>query len=129
MCYISSLETNKRTSFMPQRNQLFQVPPYAIEETLKLLGQNLRIARKRRRLSIAQVAEKIGTGVRAVSDAEKGKSSTAVSIYMALLWVYDFLGNMKDVANPLKDPEGLRLAALKESRNGRLPKAEPDNDF
>jgi transcriptional regulator with XRE-family HTH domain len=114
---------------MPQRNKLFQAPPYVIEKTLKLLGQNLRIARKRRRLSMAQVAEKIGTGVRAVSDAEKGKSSTAVAIYMALLWVYDFLGNMKNVADPLKDPEGVRLAALKEFRNGRLPKAELDNDF
>jgi transcriptional regulator with XRE-family HTH domain len=114
---------------MPQRNKLFQATPYAIEGALKLLGQNLKIARKRRRLSITQVAEKIGTGVRAISDAEKGKSSTAVSIYMALLWVYDFLGNMKDVADPFKDPEGLRLAALKESRNGRLQKAESDNDF
>ncbi|MDR2781526.1 MAG: helix-turn-helix domain-containing protein [Holosporaceae bacterium] len=114
---------------MPQRNQLFQATPYAIEETLKLLGQNLRIARKRRRLSIAQVAEKIGTGVRAISDAEKGKPATAISIYMALLWVYDFLGNMKGVADPLKDLEGLRLAALKESRNDRSLKAELDNDF
>jgi transcriptional regulator with XRE-family HTH domain len=129
MCYTTFPDANRGILFMPQRNQLFQTPPYAIENSLKLLGQNLRIARKRRRLSIALVAEKIGTGVRAVSDAEKGKSSTAVSIYMALMWVYDFLGNMKDVADPLKDSEGLRLAALKESRNGRLPKAELDNDF
>ncbi|GHT92997.1 hypothetical protein FACS1894122_07570 [Alphaproteobacteria bacterium] len=114
---------------MSQRNQLFQTPPYMVDVMLKQLGQNLKIARKRRRLSIAQVAEKIGTGVRAISDAEKGKPSTAISIYMALLWSYDLISDMKDVANPLKDAEGLHLAMQKESRHGRSLKSEMDNDF
>jgi transcriptional regulator with XRE-family HTH domain len=96
---------------------------------LKQLGQNLRIARKRRRLSVAQAAEKIGTGVRAISDAEKGKPSTAISVYAALLWVYDLIDDMKDVASPIKDAEGLHLAMLKESRRGRSLKSEMDNDF
>jgi transcriptional regulator with XRE-family HTH domain len=114
---------------MSQKNQLFQAPPYVVEEVLKHLGQNLRIARRRRRLSITQVAEKIGTGLRVVSDAERGKPSTAIAVYTALLWIYDFLGNMREIASPLADAEGLRLAALRETHGGRLPKSEPDNDF
>jgi cell division protein ZapA (FtsZ GTPase activity inhibitor) len=125
---ILSLEAD-RGQFMSQKNQLFQTPPYAVEEAIKYLGQNLRIARRRRRLSIAQVAEKIGAGVRVISDAEKGKPSTAVAVYTALLWVYDLLENMREVASPLADAEGLRLAALREAHSGRLPKSEPDNDF
>ena len=44
-----------------------------VEQTLKRLGANLRTARIRRRLTREQVARKIGAGIRAVSDAEKGK--------------------------------------------------------
>jgi transcriptional regulator with XRE-family HTH domain len=116
-------------AFMSKNNQLFQALPYAVEEALKRLGQNLKMARTRRRLTIGQVAEKIGTGERAVSDAEKGKPTTAVSTYMALLWIYDLINDMKDVANPLKDEEGLRLALLKETKRGLTLKSELDNDF
>ncbi|MDR0631534.1 MAG: hypothetical protein LBF66_03135 [Holosporales bacterium] len=117
------------TQCMPQNNQLFQAPPYAVERAIKRIGANLRVARKRRKLSIAQVAEKIGAGVRVISDAERGKPSTAISVYMALLWVYDLLGDVSDVASPLKDSEGLRLAALREARGSRSLKADMDNDF
>jgi transcriptional regulator with XRE-family HTH domain len=41
-----------------------------------MLGGNLRTARLRRDLTINEAAEKIGTGSRAVSDAERGKPST-----------------------------------------------------
>ncbi|GAB7140774.1 hypothetical protein RsTz2092_07270 [Deferribacterales bacterium RsTz2092] len=111
---------------MPQTNKLFQTPPYAVEDSLRRIGLNLRIARKRRKLTIAQVAEKIGAGVRAISDAEKGKPSTAISVYIALLWAYDLLCDIKDVASPLKDVEGLHLAELKA---GHSLRTAIDNDF
>jgi transcriptional regulator with XRE-family HTH domain len=51
---------------------------------LKHLGANLRTARIRRRFTREQIAQKIGVGIRAVSDAEKGKPSSSIAIYMAL---------------------------------------------
>jgi len=50
---------------------LTEVPPYAVEGAIKRLGQNLRTARLRRNLTIQEVADRIGTGMRAVADAEK----------------------------------------------------------
>ena len=41
---------------------------------------------------IADVAKRIGTGPRAVMDAEKGKASTGIVVYAGLLWLYDLLG-------------------------------------
>jgi transcriptional regulator with XRE-family HTH domain len=38
-----------------------------VEQALKRLGANLRTARLRRNLTLRAVAEKIGTGARAVS--------------------------------------------------------------
>ena len=49
---------------MVARNKLQEAPPYPIEQSLKHLGKNLRAARQYRHLTIAEVAEKIGTGSR-----------------------------------------------------------------
>ena len=113
---------------MTAKNTLIQAPPYAVEKAIKNLGANLRTARLRRNLTIEEVGEKIGTGPRAVSDAEKGKISTGIAVYTALLWVYDLLGPMNELADPAFDEEGLSLSLSKERARGRA-KAELDNDF
>ncbi|MHB1544490.1 MAG: helix-turn-helix transcriptional regulator [Gammaproteobacteria bacterium] len=104
---------------MSATNQLLKAPPYPVEQALKRLGNNLRTARLRRNYTIEEVAGKIGTGRRAVMDAEKGKASTGVGVYTALLWVYDLLGPLDDLANPVKDEQGLTLASAKEKMRAR----------
>ena len=95
---------------MTARNTMLQVPPYAVERAIKRLGSNLRIARLRRNLTIEEAGEKIGTGPRAVADAEKGKISTGVAVYTALLWAYDLLSPMEELADPAFDEQGLNLS-------------------
>ncbi|MGD9744693.1 MAG: XRE family transcriptional regulator [Dongiaceae bacterium] len=113
---------------MVAKNRLFQAPPYPVEQALKRLGGDLRTARIRRRLTIAEVAQKIGTGPRPVMDAEKGKASTAIAVYVALLWVYDLLQPLNEVANPLEDEQGLRLAAIRQKARVRKSSGL-DSDF
>src|ERR1700674_161769 len=111
---------------MSARNQLLQAPPYPVEQAVTRLGESLRTARIRRNFTIDEVAKKIGTGRRAVMDAEKGKASSGVGIYIALLWVYDLLSQLNDVANPVKDEQGLTLLASKEKTRARKSgKREP----
>ena len=113
---------------MAARNHLLEAPPYPVEQALRRLGANLRTARIRRSLTIDEVAAKIGTGPRAVMDAEKGKASTGIATYTALLWVYDLLQPFESLADPAGDAEGLSLAMARERtrvrRSGGL-----DNDF
>jgi transcriptional regulator with XRE-family HTH domain len=113
---------------MTAKNTLMTAPPYAVEQALKRLGANLRTARLRRNLTIKAVAEKIGTGPRPVSDAEKGKTSTGAGVYIALLWAYDLLGAMETVANPALDTGGLTSFAQRE-RARALQARELDSDF
>ena len=113
---------------MSRKNILTSVPPYAVEQTLHRLGTNLRTARLRRNLTIEDVAEKIGTGRRAVMDAEKGKGSTSSAVYIALLWTYDLLEQVRDIADPGLDEEGLNLSLSKERARARVKKGL-DNDF
>ena len=113
---------------MTARNRLLQAPPYPVEQALTRLGENLRTARLRRNFTIDEIAEKIGTGRRAVMGAEKGKASTGIGVYVALVWVYDLLPQLNDVANPAKDEQGLALVALKQKIRARKS-GDLDSDF
>lgn len=110
------------------RNQLLASQPYPIERALKTVGSNLRTARIRRGLTRIEVAEKIGAGVRAIMDAERGKPSTGVVVYAALLWLYDLLPVFEDLANPLKDAHGLALTRRKQPLRARKARGL-GNDF
>ena len=113
---------------MVAKNKLLSAPPYPVEQALKKLGGNLRTARLRRKMTIENVAERIGTGPRAIMDAEKGKPSTGIAVYTALLWLYGLLAPVGDLADPTKDKEGLTLesgtARVRARQSGGL-----DNDF
>jgi transcriptional regulator with XRE-family HTH domain len=105
------------------------MPPHPVELVLRRWGANLRTARVRRQLTIEQVAERIGTGPRAVADAEKGKPSTAVATYVALLWSFGLLADAERLAAPELDAEGLALARTREPLQPRTRRAELDDDF
>ena len=113
---------------MTAKNKLTQAPPYAVAQAIKRLGANLRTARLRRNLTIENVAEKIGTGPRAVSDTEQGKISTGIAVYTALLWAYDLLEPLEVLADPSRDLEGLARSARRERARTDKPE-ELDSDF
>ena len=106
---------------MAKKNALTQAPPYAVEQAIKRLGANLRTARLRRNLTIEHVADKIGTGPRAVSDAEQGKITTGIAVYTALLWAYDLHGPMDQLADPTMDETGLAMSLRRERARAEQP--------
>lgn len=112
---------------MVARNILLQAPPYPVEKALKRLGDNLRTARLRRSLTVKEVAQKIGSGVRAVSDAEKGKPSTSAAVYVALLWTFGLLGDFELLADPSRDAEGQTLAIAHQGVRARRRKGLNNN--
>lgn len=107
---------------------LLSSPPYPVENALHRLGTNLRRARLARNLTLAEVATKIGTGVRAIADAEKGRPGTAAAVYLALLWVYDLLAPVAQLADPSTDPVGLAAATRRERARTLIPPPR-ENDF
>lgn len=113
---------------MTARNPLLEAPPYPVEQAVKRLGENLRTARIRRNHTIEEISERIGAGRRAIMDAEKGKVSTSIGVYVALLWVYDLLPPLEDVASPVKDEQGLALEAAKARSRARKSRGL-DSDF
>lgn len=113
---------------MSRKNRLIEATPHPVEEALKQLGQNLREARIRRNMTIAEAADRIGTGPRAVMDAEKGKPATGMVVYAALLWLYDQLYQLEEVADPYRDEEGRILESGRKRQRVRKLKVL-NNDF
>ncbi|HEV2269361.1 MAG TPA: helix-turn-helix transcriptional regulator [Steroidobacteraceae bacterium] len=113
---------------MAKRNTLSTAPPFEVEQALKTLGANLRTARLARNLSIKAAATKIGVGYRAVATAEAGKATTAIGVYLSLLWAYDLLRHVREVADPARDV-WVQRAARARQRAYPTTKDSLDNDF
>ena len=113
---------------MVARNSLLAAPPYEVELALKTLGANIRTARLRRNLSIADVAAKISVGRHVIGDAERGKASTGIAIYAGLLWALGLVDQLARVAESETDEEGLIRARERDRAKARSRKPL-DNDF
>jgi len=100
------------------------------EEELKAMGRNIKIARKRRRIGLYELADRIGVNPRVISKIEKGDPTVSLG---ALIQVLDLLGMLKGL-NAFLAPERDYQAARMEARNalGKPPQrvfSESELDF
>ena len=110
-------------------NKLTEAPPYEVETAIKKLGDGLRTARIRRELTIEDVAERIGTGPRAIRSAEEGSPTAAIVTYVALLWAYGLTSQLDDVADPYKDREGIQRMIANQAQRVRKHSKGLDRNF
>lgn len=102
--------------------------PYLVELSLERLGSNIRTARTRRNVSLQELSERLGIHRTVLSDAEKGKPGTAISVYVSMLWAMDLLSDLELLANPENDSHGLALARSEERTRASSSKGM-NNDF
>lgn len=87
---------------------------------LKEMGENIKLARLRRKLSAEQVAERAGISRSTLWQVEKGVPGTSLGIYIQVLFV---LGLEKDILLIAKDDELGRKLQDANLRTGlRAPK-------
>ncbi|MBO5963118.1 MAG: helix-turn-helix transcriptional regulator [Bacteroidales bacterium] len=60
--------------------------PRKLEQKMQIVGEQIRLARLRRNLSIAQVAERATCSSLTVSRIEKGSPTVAIGIYLRVLY-------------------------------------------
>lgn len=91
-----------------------------IEKILKELGENIRLARLRRKLGTVQVAERAGIGRRTLYEIERGGPNVSLGNYVQVLYV---LGLAEDLLNVAKDDLlGRKLQDAKLVVKERAPK-------
>lgn len=72
------------------------------------LGRNLRVARKRRKKTINEVAEMAGVSPATIKRVEAGEPSVKLAIYLAIMEVFQ-LFNTISFADPESDTIGMTL--------------------
>ena len=90
--------------------------PEFMKSSLCIVGQNIQIARKRRRIPLRQMSERTLISVPTIRKVEAGDPSVSIGIFLQILWVLQLHTGFEKIADPTKDI----LGNMKELR--RLPK-------
>ena len=100
------------------REKPILLPKY--KKILAELGENIKLARLRRKYSSAQVAERANISRPTLVSIEKGSESVSIGIYLQVLAV---LGLEKDILLIAKDDElGRKIQDAKLDTKDRAPK-------
>ncbi len=76
---------------------------------LKRLGEFIRIARKRRKMTMAEVGERLNLGYQTVVRIEKGDPGVSIAAYLSVLWLFDLDKQLSDSIHPDRDEAGKSL--------------------
>ncbi len=69
------------------------------EQILRNLGENIKLARLRRKLSANQIAQRAGISRTTLWQVEKGEQTVAIGIYVQVLFVLGMEEDLLKVAN------------------------------
>ncbi len=86
---------------------------------LERLGQDIRNARLRRRIAVADLAVRAGTSPSSITRLERGDPGVAIGTLADVLVVLGLLERLADLVDIRKDELGLALAAEHGPRRGR----------
>jgi transcriptional regulator with XRE-family HTH domain len=80
-----------------------------VRRALKKLGQDISAARRRRRLSMALMAERAFISRNTLARVEKGDAGVSMGIYASVLFVLGMSDRLGDLADAASDQIGLSL--------------------
>ena len=102
--------------------------PLPVKRALKKLGQDLRDARKRRRIPMQLAAERAGISRATLSKIEKGDDGVSLGAYAKVLFVLGMIGRLAELADPTSDELGLELEAENLPQRIRISRKEKENE-
>jgi transcriptional regulator with XRE-family HTH domain len=103
--------------------------PLQATERIKELGYGVRVARTRRAMSIAEVAEKAGIHRNTLNALELGKPGISLGAYVTVLWVLGLDKTLDAVAHPDADIHGKTLEASRRPARVRKAQQKAKNEY
>ena len=85
--------------------------PIPVKRALKKLGQDMRDARKRRRIPMRLAAERASISRATLGKIEKGDEGVSVGVYAKVLFILGMVDRLADLVDPKFDTLGLGLEA------------------
>lgn len=96
--------------------------PIPVRRALKKLGQDIKEARKRRRIPMQLAAERAGISRGTLDKIEKGDEGVSLGAYARVLFILGMIQRLADLAEPKFDELGLNLEAENLPKRIRIPK-------
>ncbi|MFP4349873.1 MAG: helix-turn-helix transcriptional regulator [Thermodesulfobacteriota bacterium] len=104
------------------------IPP-EVTTAIARMGDHIRIARKRRAISMAEMASRMFVTRKTLSRLENGEPGVSLWVFAMALWVLGLDRELLDVALPEKDRAGIFLERQRLPKRIR-EKTDPDDlDF
>jgi transcriptional regulator with XRE-family HTH domain len=102
--------------------------PLEVATAVQRLGENIRLARLRRRMSQEELARSCDITRKTVYALETGNAGTTVGTVFTVLWKLGLMSTTSALADPDSDEHGKILEAASRPKRARQP-APSDNDF
>ena len=106
--------------------------PIPVKRALRKLGQDIRDARRRRRIPVDIMAERASISRTTLNKVEKGDQGVSMGIYARVLFVLGMAERLADLADVTSDALGLELeeAELPQRirRSRRSPQSRPKDE-
>ena len=91
------------------RSALHDLLPPGLRRSLTKFGTDLARARRKRRLTVGMMAERVGVAKSTYSRIEKGDPAVAMGAYAMALFVLGFGEVLGDLVDARRDDQGLLL--------------------
>jgi hypothetical protein len=110
------------------RSRAIQALPLPVRRQLRALGAHISVARKRRRISTALMAERMLTTRTTLAKVEAGDPSVSMGLYATALFVLGLHENLALLADPGRDRVGMDLEEERLPKRIRRPRAKKGGD-
>lgn len=107
------------------KSSVHDVLPPKLLRSMSRFGADLAMARRKRHLTAASMAERIGVSKGTYARMEKGDPRVAMGAYAMALYVLGLGDGIFSVADPSKDETGLLLDAERIPKRVRTRKNSP----
>ncbi|MBF0208673.1 MAG: hypothetical protein HQK53_17525 [Oligoflexia bacterium] len=91
------------------RSSVHDILPPSVRKSLKKLGTDIAIARRKRKLTCSMMAERIGVSEGTYLRVEEGNPTVSLGIYAMVLFVLGFGNILGDIIDSRNDEQGLIL--------------------
>jgi transcriptional regulator with XRE-family HTH domain len=89
-------------------SQSYPALPVVVADQLQKLGRDLTVARKRRHLSLREMADRMMVNLKTVQRLEKGDPAVGIGIVAGALWILGMHRRLGDLVAPETDTTGLQ---------------------
>lgn len=107
---------------------LSSLPP-EVADAVSRLGDHIRIARKRREMTLEELASRMFVTRKTLSRLENGDPGVSLVVLASALWVLGLEKDLVEIAHPEKDKVGIYRERQRLPKRVRPSKAGDDPDF